>query len=192
MQALKVRVKLTGLLAVALAATVALTMGGCDSSGPAINGPLSGGAFGEGRGAGTCAPARLGKIVTFGDEVFTNHGHTTLTLDRVTLLRPRNERLIGSYAVPGIRAVGLPGGSWPPRNSHMPYTWKDRQPVHGFRLAAGKSFNMVLGITATAVTSARSPGMMISYHDSSGSYVTDNYFTMVIAVNKRSCARTAI
>ena len=32
----------------------------------------------------------------------------------------------------------------------MPPTWKDRQPVHSFRLAPGKSFNMVLDVVATA------------------------------------------
>lgn len=123
---------------------------------------------------------------TFGDERFTDHGHTIVILDRVTLLEPHHERLIGSYAVPGTFLIGVPGG-WPPKYAHMPPTWKYRQPVHGFRLGPGKSFNMVLGVTATATGRASSRGKVIFYHDSASDYVTSNHLAMTIDVTKRGC-----
>jgi hypothetical protein len=68
---------------------------------------------------------------------------------------------------------GPPAGSW--------------LPAGGWRLAAGKSFNMVLGVAGTATPNASSPGVLVYYHDSSGNYVAENHFAMIIAVNKRSC-----
>lgn len=61
---------------------------------------------------------------------------------------------------------------WPPHYAGMPPGWKDRQPVPGFRLAPGKSFNLVLGLAAIAAgRRAISKGELVYYHDSSGSYV---------------------
>jgi hypothetical protein len=187
MRALRIRVKPLPLAVVALAAALPSALGGCTGGGPATDGPLSGGAFGSISGGGDCTPGRLGQPQTFGDEQFTNHGHATVVLDRVALLHPHNERLIGSYAVPGTLLIGVPGG-WPPKYRGMPSTWKYRQPVHGFRLAPGKSFNMVLGVTATATGRATSRGMVIYYHDSAGTYVTSNHLAMTIAVNKPACS----
>jgi hypothetical protein len=85
-------------------------------------------------------------------QTFTNYGDTTVILDRVVLLRPRNERLVGSYAVPGDLLVG--NVRWPPTYPStisvpgVPAAWKHRQTVPGFRLAPGKSFNMVLGVAS--------------------------------------------
>jgi hypothetical protein len=59
--------------------------------------------------------------------------------------------------------------------------------VHGFRLGAGRTFNMILGIKATAAGHATSRGMTIYYHDSAGSYVTRDGYAMDIAVNRASC-----
>lgn len=61
------------------------------------------------------------------------------------------------------------------------------QPVHGFRLTPGKSFNMVLGVTATATGHADSRGMAIYYHDSAGNHVTSNHLAVTIGVTKRGC-----
>jgi hypothetical protein len=69
----------------------------------------------------------------------------------------------------------------------MPSTWKYRQPVHGFRLAPGKSFNMVLGVAAIAPGQASSRGMLVYYHESAGSYVATDDFAMVIAATKTGC-----
>jgi len=69
----------------------------------------------------------------------------------------------------------------------VPAAWKHRQAVHAFRLAPGRSFNMVLGVAATGIPGAMSRGMVIYYHDSAGSYVTRDHFAMIIAVNKLSC-----
>ena len=77
--------------------------------------------------------------------------------------------------------------AWPPGYSGIPPAWKHRRPVHGFRLAPGKSFNMVLGVAATGTPRASSPGMVIYYHDPAGSYLTENHFAMIIAVNKPQC-----
>jgi len=178
------RVIPAALAAVALAA--ALASAGCGSSGPATDGPLSGGAFGSISGGSDCSPGRVGQPVTFGDERFTNHGHATLVLDRVGLRHPLHVRLVGSYAVPGMGLVGV-GLGFPPTYSGLPSTWKHRQPVHAFRLAAGKSFDMALGVAATGGPPARSPGMVIYYHDPAGSYVADDHFAMIIAVGRRQC-----
>ncbi len=79
---------------------------------------------------------------------FTNYGHTPVVLDRIVLLHPLNEHLIGSYAMPGQLAIGTV--HWPPHGPGLPPAWKDRKPVPGFRLAPGKTFNMVLGVAAIA------------------------------------------
>lgn len=174
-------------LAVAMAAALISALAACQSGGgsPASDGPLTGGPLGSPSGGFDCAPARLGRPVTFGDEQFTNHGHATVALDRVALLDPLKERLTAAVAVPGLLFVGVTN-SWPPRYSGIPRTWKYRRPVRGFRLEPGKSFNMVLGVAATGIPRARSRGMVIYYHDSAGSYVTRNQFAMIIAVNNKS------
>ena len=174
------------LAAVAVAAVLASALaGGCSSGGPATDGPLGGGAYGSISGGSVCAPGRVGQPRTFGIERFTDHGHAAVVLDSVALLHPHHERLVGSYAVPGEMLIGV--ATWPPKYAGLPSTWKDRQPVHGFRLAPRKSFNMVLGVTATALGRASSQGMVIYYHDSAGSYVTSNDLAMIIAVDKPEC-----
>ena len=89
--------------------------------------------------------------------------------------------------MPGDLLIGAPG-DWPPKYPGMPSTWRHRQPVQGFRLAPGKAFNMVLGITATTAGRATSQGMLLYYHDSGGAYVARNYFANIIAaVSKHGC-----
>jgi hypothetical protein len=184
MRALSMRMKPRPLAVGALAAALALAMGGCGSGGgPATDGPLSSGADGRIARGEFCAPG--GQPFTFGDERFTNHGHATVVLDRVTLQHPHHERLVGSYAVPGILLIGTV--PWPPKYADMPPTWKDRRPVHGFRLAPGKSFNMVLGVTATAPGRATSRGMLVYYRDSAGSYVARDDVAMTIAATRTGC-----
>jgi hypothetical protein len=174
------------LAAAALAA--ALASAGCSSSdsSPATDGPLRGGVFGSATGGFDCSPGRVRKPVTFGDETFRNHGHSTVVLDRVGLRRPRNVHLVGSYAVPGVQGAGV-SRTFPPRYSGLPPAWKHRQRVHGFRLAPGKTFNMVLGVAATGGPPARSPGMVIYYHDPAGRYVAVDHFAMIIADGSREC-----
>ena len=179
-----VQVMRASLAAMALAAVLASA--GCSgSSGPATDGPLRGGPFGApSPGGSKPLPGPVSASPkTFGDERFTNHGHATVVLDRVGLRHPHNMRLIGSYAVPGAgQLVGVAHG-FPPRYSGIPPAWKHRQQVHGFGLAPGKSFNMVLGVEATGAPRVRSPGMVIYYHDPAGSYVIDDRFAMIIAVD---------
>lgn len=111
-------------------------------------------------------------------------GHRTIVLNRVALLHPRHERLIGSYAVPGEYIVGAE--PWPPGPSDPPPTWKDRQAVRGFRLAPRKSFNMVLGVVATARGRVISQGMRIYYHDTAGSnYLAFDHNKMIIVTAKQ-------
>jgi hypothetical protein len=148
---------------------------------------LRGGSFGFGGGS-DCSPGRLGQPITFGDERFSNHGHTTLVLDRVSLRHPLHMRLVGSFAVPGIGLAGV-GLGFPPTYPGLPPSWKHRQGVHGFRLAPGKSFNMVLGVVSTGLAPARSLGMLIYYHDPAGKYVAVDRFAMIIAVGKSECSQ---
>jgi hypothetical protein len=116
---------------------------------------------------------------------FTNYGTATVILDRVVLLRPHNERLVGSFAVPGARVLGEE--YWPVVSHPGQPNWKYRQPVHGFRLAPGKSFNMILGIAAIAPARATSQGMLVYYHNSSGSYVAKDLWANIIAANTHTC-----
>lgn len=182
------RVKLSQLAALALATVLVPTLAGCaSSSGPATDGPLSSrGANGVVPRGSYCGPARVGQPIAFGDEVFTNYGHSTVVLDRVVLQRPRNERLIGSYAIQG-GSVLIGAEYWPPSDPAVASTWRLRKPVHGFRLAPGKKLNMVLGVIATSTGEARSQGMLVYYHDSAGTYVASDDFAMIIAVNKSQC-----
>lgn len=183
MPAVKMRVALVALLATALA--------GCSSAsgGPATNGPLNSGAGKDGKilphGGGVCVGRLVSRLQAFGDVQFTNYGHTTVVLDRVVLMHPHNQRLIGSYAVPGERLIGTV--PWPPNYPSDRGLWKTRQPVRGYRVAPGKEFNMVLGATYAGPGFATSQGMRVYYHDAAGSYVAANYFAMQIAVTSNRC-----
>jgi hypothetical protein len=174
---------------VTLATALVLLLAGCSSGGgaPAADGPLSSkGANGVVPRGSYCGPARVGQPIAFGEEVFTNYGHATVVLDRVSLQDPHNERLIGSDAIEG-GSVLIGAEYWPPSVAAVASTWKLRKPVRGFRLAPGKSFNMVLGVIATAAGQASSQGMLVEYHHAAGNYVTSDDFAMVIAVNKKRC-----
>src|SRR5215469_18861288 len=109
MRTLKMRLRLSALRVAAVAAALAFALGGCGSaSRPASHALASDGPLSSGNGihdpsppASVCAPS--GRPWAFGLDRFTNYGHATVVLDRVVLLRPRNEHLVGSYAVPGDR-----------------------------------------------------------------------------------------
>jgi|HubBroStandDraft_1064217.scaffolds.fasta_scaffold01749_2 hypothetical protein len=188
MRARTMRVKALTLGALALAVALASILGGCSvSSGPAADGPVSSGNSMHGPipTGSNCLPG--GRPQAFGFEQFTNYGHTTVVLNQVVLRHPHNERLVGSFAVPGEQVLGT--AHWPPQNPGLPPTWRDRQPVHGFRLAAGQTFNMVLGVAAiNAGRRATSLGMAVYYHDSSGTYVAYDYWANILAANTHTCA----
>jgi hypothetical protein len=167
----------------ALAAMVAAALAGCSTASthdPASNGPLSSAASAHGRipRGGNCLNRRP-VPEAFGDQPFTNYGHSTVVLDRVVLLHPRNERLIGSDVIPGTPQIGVV--QWPPNWPQLRAAWKKRRPVHGYRVAPGKQFNMVLGVTYAGPGFATSQGMLVYCHDAAGSYVAPNYFAMQIA-----------
>jgi hypothetical protein len=168
-----------------LAGSLAYSLAGCSDGGPAADGPLNG-PFGTPGGHFVCAVARVGHPFAFGLDTFTNHGHATIVLNRVALLHPRHERLIGSYAVPGVYILGAQ--PWPPVRG-LPPTWKDRQAVHGFRLAPRKTFNMVLSVVATASGRTISQGMRIHYHDTAGaSYLAfDHNKTIIVTAEQDRC-----
>ncbi len=174
------------LTATSFAALVSV-LAGCSGGGsPAADGPLSSGSSIHGlipKGS-VCTPA--GGPQTSGLQVFTNYGTTTVILDRVVLLHPHNQRLIGSYAVPGESLIGNPHG-WPPKYAGMPPAWKHRQPIHGFRLSPGKTFNVVLGVAPVTTHRSASQGMLVYYHNSSGSYVAKNYWAEIIANKPHGC-----
>lgn len=170
------------LLPAAVIGVAVAALGGCGGGhgSPAKDGPLS-----AGNGIhdpvphdAVCAPG--GRSWAFGMDQFTNYGHSTVVLDRLVLIHPRNQHLLGAYAVPGGRVIG--NVYWPPHYPGMPPGWKDRQPVPGFRLAPGKSFNLVLGLAAaTGGRRMISKGELIYYHDSSGSYVANSNSENIIA-----------
>jgi hypothetical protein len=172
------------LAGVAVAAALTGALGGCGSgTSPIAGGPLSSKQDGTLPHGANCAPG--GEVQTFGTELFTNYGHAAVVLDRVVLLHPRNERLVGSYAMPGNRLIGVE--PWPPHYAGMPAAWELRQPVRSFRVAPGKTFNMVLGVAAAGAGQASSQGMLVYYHDSAGSYVTTDHVAMIIAATGNGC-----
>jgi hypothetical protein len=177
------------LVLLAAVAVLMFALSGCSgtSGASSADGPLSSGNGIHDRipTGSICAPG--GRPQTFGAQQFTNYGNTTVVLNRVVLLRPRNERLIGSFAVPGNQDIGVPG-NWPPKYPGISPAWKHRQPVHGYRVLPHGLFNMVLGVAAiNARRQAVSQGMLLYYHDSSGTYVAKNYFGNVIAAISRAC-----
>jgi hypothetical protein len=177
---------------VALVMVLASVLGACSSGGGggSADGPLSSGAGKDGRilpHGGECATRFYGRRMAFGIAQFTNYGHAAVVLDRVVLLHPRNERLFASDVVPG-RALVAGAITWPPNWPSVRGTWKTRRPVRGYRVAPGKTFEMVLGVAPGGPRNATSQGMLVYYHDPAGSYVAPNYFGMQIAVGKNGCA----
>jgi hypothetical protein len=181
MLARALRMKPLPLTAAALLMSV---LSACGHRGPATDGPLGSG--GDPTHAEVCASGRVGQALTFGLEQFTNHGRALVVLDRVVLQRPHHERLIGSNAVPGQVPIGV-GFAWPPHYAGISPAWKHRQPVHGFRLAPGKSFTMVLGVAGTSVGTATSKGMLIYYRNTSTTYVTKDELAMTVDAGRGKC-----
>jgi hypothetical protein len=195
MPAVRMRVALVAVLAVVVLAGC----GGpcCDEAQPArlaTNGPLSSG-VGHNHKAlphdGECAPRSNGAREAFGIDTFTNYGHATVVLDRVVLLQPHNERLIGADVIPGTRE---PIGTipWPPNYPSIRRVWKIRKPVQGYRVAPGKSFNLVIGEEPTGTANATSQGVLVYYHDPGGYYMAPNYLGMQIAPGKNGCSQVTM
>jgi hypothetical protein len=166
---------------VALAAAMVVAISAC--SGPArssraTNGPLTT----SSEHGGNCAAGT--RLQTFADQFFTNSGRTAVVLDRVALVHPENERLIAAYAVPGVLGIGV--SNWPPPGGWPP-AWNEHRPVHGYRVAPATEFNMVLEVAGATEGPASSQGMLVYYHDPAGTYVTKNFFAMVIAPPGRVC-----
>jgi hypothetical protein len=191
MPTVRTRVKPLPLAATALGLALASGLGACSSAGhdPAANGPLSSGTGKSGKilpHDGECATRFYGRRWAFGIDQFTNYGGTTVVLDRVVLLRPHNERLIGADVIPGTRE---PVGAitWPPNWPSVRGAWKTRQPVRGFRVAPRKTFSMVLGVEPTDERNATADGMLVYYHDPAGSYVAPSYLATQIAIGKDGC-----
>jgi hypothetical protein len=182
------QVRSLALVVAALAALLVPALAGCSSPShdPAANGPLASGTGKDGRtlghGGSVCLPRFNGWRETFGDVWYTNYGHTTVVLDRVVLLRPRDEHLFAAEVVPGKHLIGaIP---WPPNWPSVRGAWKTRQPVHGYRVAPGKTFDEVIGVEPTGPRNATSQGTLLYYHDHAGSYVAPNYFGVQIAARK--------
>lgn len=118
-----------------------------------------------------CAPG--GHSYTFGLDHFTNYGHRMVVLDRLILIHRHNLRLLGALCRAGRegdrRRILTAALRW-----HA--AWMEKPPARTrFRVAPGKSFNLVLGLAAiTAGRSAISKGELVYYHDSSGSYVANS------------------
>jgi hypothetical protein len=182
------RVKPSALVAIGLAAVLASIVCGCASGGVTPGGPLS-----TGNGIdkppnnffGSCIPG--GRPAALGYDVFTSYGHATVTLSRVALVHPRNQRIIAAYAAPGTWTLGQ--YRWPPpKKPPTQPQWKDRQPVHGYRVPAGKSFDLVLDITAIDNSQrATSRDQLVYYRDSSGRYAVKTYASLTISANTHSC-----
>ncbi len=184
MQVRAARTRSLPLVVALVVALVGLVLSGCNGHrGPVTDGPL--GTGGDPTHAEVCDSGRVGQPLTFGLEQFTNHGRSIVTLDRVILQHPHHERLVGSYAVPGQSPIGV--GNWPPHYAGLPPTWKNREQVHGFRLAPGKSFIMVLGVAGTVLGKATSRGMLIYYHTSTVSYVTQDELAMTVDAGTGKC-----
>jgi hypothetical protein len=178
-------------LAVLLTCGAAACSSGHSSTDPPDNGPLSSGRSATDIPGGVqCAPGGEGPI-TFGDQVYTNYGHTTVTLDRIVLTDPHNQRIIGAYAMPLPATESVVGTvQWPvgtTRGFPLPATWKDRQAVHGYQVAPGKTFNMVLGLAPVGAGRATSSGTLVYYRDAAGTYVAKNDFQNIIAATKTGC-----
>jgi hypothetical protein len=158
-------------------------LSGCGHHSPdpaAQGGPLGGAAH----GGSVYACAAVGQPVTFGLEQFTNRGRTALVLDRAGLRDTRGVHLIGQYAILGTNAVGVTRG-WPPRfASRIPPLWVTRRPVSGFRLAAGQTFNLVLGVEGTARPRGGAPGLVIRYHDAAGRFVVNDHLGMSVITGR--------
>jgi hypothetical protein len=87
-----------------------------------------------------------------------------------------------------ISLIGAVNG-WPPKASPgdpLPSNWKDRKPVPGFRLAQGKSVNIVIGVMAPRRPGGSTTGLVIRYHDSAGRYVVEDHYAYSL-VTRRSC-----
>jgi hypothetical protein len=63
--------------------------------------------------------------------------------------------------------------------------WQDRRPVHGFRLPAGKSVAIVIGVVATGTSAGHTPGVLVDYSNGGSSFAFSG--RMAITVSTTSC-----
>jgi hypothetical protein len=142
--------------------TLDLLLCGCAqgaSSGP-LEFPPSGGAI--------CGPIlKANERLMFGD-LIRYLGDGELTIDSVDLVNPANLRIDSSYTIAVDNAHVIGTDSWPPTGI-SPQVWAARHIAAGTKVAAGEQLNIVLVLGPIKPgTIATSDGMIIEYHDASG------------------------
>ncbi|MHB1592659.1 MAG: hypothetical protein ACYCU3_00585 [Streptosporangiaceae bacterium] len=149
-------------------------LAGC-SAGPA---PLSAAPPGD----AVCYASSPHAKMTYGIEDFTNHSRQAVVFDRVGLRDPLHLKVLGAYISPRTHSTmaGVVSG-WPPPPQPGPTEWALRRPVRGYRLPAGAAVAITLGFQLTAPSGGRSPGMLIWYHTSDGSYVLRDDLAILVA-----------
>ncbi len=158
----------------ALAVAMATMLAGC-GAGPA---PLSAARPGD----AVCYASSPHAKMTYGIEDFTNHSRQTVVFDQVGLRVPLHLKVLGAYLSPRDRSaqIGALSG-WPPRQLGGLTDWARRRPVRGYRLRPGATAEVILGFQLTAPSGGRSPGMLIWYHTSDGSYVLRDDLAILVA-----------
>jgi hypothetical protein len=146
------KTRLPGLLA--LTALAAVLAGCSDSSGRPGPGPLGYPGNQPGNQSTLCmGDGHLGLAYTEGLDSFTNTGHDTLIIDRVTITSVSHMRLVGGYIVPGRSVVGS-FHTFPPPAGQLSkgVQWARRRLPAGTRVRPGDWINVVVGLAPTATT----------------------------------------
>jgi hypothetical protein len=164
----------------ALSAATALLAGACASPRP---GPLGG----PGDPSNVCVPAREGHTITMGIYALENGGKIPATIQSVHLTHPHGLSMTKAWVIPIVHTTGqydLVGEqlNYPPRWS----TWAHRQPVPGAVVPAGKSLNLVFGVTRTTAKTGTSGYPVVTYTAGGNTYTLTETISLVVTA-KRNC-----
>ena len=176
------------------AAAVTLGCGllaGCATGGPASSGPLSDGHTG---GFEQCSPVRPGGVLTYGFSMWYNLGQKVAVVDRVSLYRSHDLRLLAAYAVPatGTNLWGASAGTPSAASAPPGVLWSQRQNADGSRIPPRRRYkpttNLLLVLRPVG-TLGTAFGIDTYYRESGHRYRLFTNFPMAVAV--RSCSGKA-
>jgi hypothetical protein len=175
---------LLGLLAVAVLAAVLVVIVRPSASAVSLGGPLGP----PGNLSTVCLPSRLGHAVTIGIQDFTNSGHDSVIVDRVTFGTPHSLRLAGAYAVPGRYTVGVWRTFPPPAGQLLKgVQWARRRQAAGTRVSSGGWVNVAAGIDPTRKAKDTTTGIVVWYHDGSKRYELRTNVRVIVSVPPARC-----
>jgi hypothetical protein len=161
------------------------------STDPAVDtGPLgSGGIAGS-----ICIPIRTGQVESWGITELVNSGHSSVVIDKVTLINARRVRLAASYVVP--ITGNLEFGSWfgyPPAPRQKGVEWSQHAVANGARVAPHRGprhADLVVVLRPTG-SGAQVQAIRVAYQEANNRFLLQTHYRILFLVGKKRVRPTS-